>query len=402
MCRRLLWWAIAFTISSRAFTAAGQSPGWQGESSAAFEAFRAGDYSRAVVLYRSTLQTARAESISCDSTQQARSNLAVLYAALQRYEEAKHVIVDGIENECKGYGASEGALTWQASALGEVYRAERKYGESEEAFQSALKMAESLYGNQHPQVAIVLSNLGQLYVDEHRVAAAEPLLGRAVSIFEKSANVDHHLASAFNELAQCYLLDKQYAKAQPLLIRSLSIYERTLGPEHPYLAAPLSNLGFIYNATQQYASAIQVLERALSILEKSLGSTHPQAANILDILAASFWGQHEADKADLCLRRALSIARRDNVADFDRVRYLHDLADLDQMRHSYKEAEGLYRECLQALSHFDCNPVLREEITEDLAALLRNTKRSSEIDDLESHHPCAIPMPRQAAGIARK
>lgn len=82
-------------------------------------------------------------------------------------------------------------------------------------------------------------------------------------------------------------------------------------------------------------------------------------------------------------RRALSVAEGNDISTFDRIRYSHDLADLDRTRHRYDEAERLYRDCLGSLSSYQYNLELRKEIAQDLAALLRATKRPSEARQLE-------------------
>jgi tetratricopeptide (TPR) repeat protein len=383
---RRLWLIPLLGFLALDFAAAAYGSAWQDYAARAFEAFRSGNYPKSISLYEHALQNAGAISVSCEETQQVRDNLGVLYSALQRYAEAERIVLDGMDGKCKGSRLSESKSVAQSLALGEVYRVEQKYEPAQRAFQSALETAELLRAEKHPGVALVLTNLGQLYLDQRRILAAEPILQRAKDILLQSSDLDQHLASALNQLAECYLLEKEYARAQPLLVRSISIYEKELGPAHPYLAAPLSNLGFVYNSDGRFELAESVLTRALSIAQNSLGAGHPQVAQILDILAASFWGQKNAEKAELCLRSAVSVAESSHVLTFDRIRYSHDLADLDRIQHRYDEAEQLYRDCLHRLSSYQYNIELRKDIVQDLAALLRITKRSSEARQLESMH----------------
>ena len=57
--------------------------------------------------------------------------------------------------------------------------------------QRALAIDEDSFGNDHPNVAIDLSNLAVLLKDTNRLAEAETLMRRAVDILEKSLGVDH-------------------------------------------------------------------------------------------------------------------------------------------------------------------------------------------------------------------
>ena len=50
---------------------------------------------------------------------------------------------------------------------------------------------ERSYGPDHPNVAIRLNNLARLLQDTNRLAEAEPLIRRALAIFEASLGADH-------------------------------------------------------------------------------------------------------------------------------------------------------------------------------------------------------------------
>jgi Tetratricopeptide repeat len=54
-----------------------------------------------------------------------------------------------------------------------------------------LAINEKSYGQDHPKVAIRLSNLAQLLQATNRLAEAEPLVRRALAIFEASLGPDH-------------------------------------------------------------------------------------------------------------------------------------------------------------------------------------------------------------------
>jgi tetratricopeptide (TPR) repeat protein len=49
-----------------------------------------------------------------------------------------------------------------------------------------------------------------------------------------------------NDLAALYRRQGQYAQAEPLVKRALAIYEKALGPDHPSVATSLNNLAALY------------------------------------------------------------------------------------------------------------------------------------------------------------
>ncbi len=67
-------------------------------------------------------------------------------------------------------------------------------------------------------------------------------------------------------------------QARRLLERALAIQEAQLGPNHPQVAATLSNLGKVLHDLGDLAAARVAIERALEIYEAQLELHHPEAA----------------------------------------------------------------------------------------------------------------------------
>jgi tetratricopeptide (TPR) repeat protein len=54
-----------------------------------------------------------------------------------------------------------------------------------------LAIREKVLGSQHPEVAAVLYNLGELYRSQGKYSEAEPLLERSLAIMENALGPDH-------------------------------------------------------------------------------------------------------------------------------------------------------------------------------------------------------------------
>ena len=59
----------------------------------------------------------------------------------------------------------------------------------------ALAIKEKALGPDHPEVALALNNLAELYRDQGRYAEAEPLLKRALAIRKKVFGPDHPIVA---------------------------------------------------------------------------------------------------------------------------------------------------------------------------------------------------------------
>src|SRR5262249_29540651 len=73
-------------------------------------------------------------------------------------------------------------------------------------------------------------------------AEADLLLKRALAIKEKELGPDHpDVAIAMTDLATLYLDQGKYAEAEPMFERALAIREKALGTDHPDVASSLDN-----------------------------------------------------------------------------------------------------------------------------------------------------------------
>lgn len=129
--------------------------------------------------------------------------------------------------------------------------------------------------------ARLMNQAGMLLDVKGLHAEAEPLYARALAIVEKALGPDHpNVAMSLNNLAELYRMNGAYAKAEPLYARALAIWEKTLGPGHPNVAASLNNLAELYKAQGAYMKAKPIMHRALTILVASLGADHPYSQTV--------------------------------------------------------------------------------------------------------------------------
>jgi tetratricopeptide (TPR) repeat protein len=106
-----------------------------------------------------------------------------------------------------------------------------------------------------------------------RLDEAEPLLRRALAIWDHSPRPDHFgTATALNDLAAVLLITNQLDEAEPLTRRVLEILlklTRLTGQEHPNLAACISNYRYILMARghgrEQIRARLDELGRAFEI-----------------------------------------------------------------------------------------------------------------------------------------
>jgi tetratricopeptide (TPR) repeat protein len=178
-----------------------------------------------------------------------------------------------------------------------------------------------------PEHGASLLKLGSLYMRQKRLAEAEPFLAKILAMAEAHLPADHiELATYLNHLALCLCYMGRLAEAESLAWRALSIHTRPGKLINPHMGQVLGTLGDIFDAQGRVGDAEDYYRRALLASQSAHGPDHLEVA-----LAASrlglFCHQHKkyADAAPL-LAQALAIleTRRglDHPATTDTARHL--------------------------------------------------------------------------------
>jgi len=232
--------------------------------------------------------------------------------------------------------------------LGVLYNAQSKYAEAEPLLKRALAIREKALGPDHPDVAETLNNLAVMYGKQGRYAEAEPLYKRALAIDEKALGPENPgLAPDLNNLAELYHTQGKYAEAEPLYKRALAIFEKALGPDHPDVATSLGNLAELYRDQGKYAEAEPLYKRSLAIREKTLGPDHPAVALTLHNLGRLYVEQGKYADAEPVFKRSLAILEKALGPKHSDVAIgLGALAALYDDEGRYAEAEPLYKRAL--------------------------------------------------------
>ncbi len=103
----------------------------------------------------------------------------------------------------------------------------------------------------------------------------------SLAIRDKALGNDHpDVAISINNLAQIYNFWGHYAEAEPLYKRPLEIDEKALAPDHPHVAIVLENYADLLWKTQRNAEAEEMEARAEAIRAKHSGDDQPDDDNL--------------------------------------------------------------------------------------------------------------------------
>ena len=174
----------------------------------------------------------------------------------------------------------------------------------------SLELKKELLGDYHPEVAINLNNIAQIYSQFGKFEKALPFQEQAMVAYKKSFGDEHlDFATSVNNLALIYFEMGLYEKALPLNELAFKTYKKSLGEVHPDVAMSLNNQAQVYYKLGQYDMSLQFQKQALNIYIKSQGENHPNVAISIDNLSQLYQDIGQYERALPLSEQALEIRK---------------------------------------------------------------------------------------------
>src|SRR5262249_14383876 len=136
--------------------------------------------------------------------------------------------------------------------------------------------------------ADILNYLGYLHGELNEPQVAEPLHRQVLEVRRRVRGEDHPaVALSLTNLGLTYFNRGDYGKAEPLFRQAAEVRKRTLGAAHPDYAESLVTLAALHRERKDYEQALELLKQALIATAKRLGEKveveqHPAGARIIN------------------------------------------------------------------------------------------------------------------------
>jgi serine/threonine-protein kinase len=174
-----------------------------------------------------------------------------------------------------------------------------------------LMMRQQLNGPQHPRVAGVFINLGNVKIQTGRYAEAEQDFRRALAIDQAWYGKDHpETARAETYVAQALNWENRYEESRNLLQLALSTTEQAYGKMHPRVALVLSNLGVVALQLGKLDDAEIDFSRMTRIYQAAYGDQHQFTALAENNLASVYLKKKEFARAERVLNDVIRVYDR--------------------------------------------------------------------------------------------
>jgi eukaryotic-like serine/threonine-protein kinase len=160
------------------------------------------------------------------------------------------------------------------NAMGVVLDNLGHYDEAEISLQRALELRRVQLGEDSPEVARVLTNLGNLARNRRAYADALALHRAALAIDQRALGDEHPvIGQHLHNIARLLLLTGAHDEALASYQRALAAKLAAFGPMHVEVARTYNSLGLLYAAAGDAERAMAEYERALAIYE---AHAHPE------------------------------------------------------------------------------------------------------------------------------
>lgn len=204
--------------------------------------------------------------------------LSHVYEALGLYRDSKALAEKSLT--LPRASGREGDLQ-KAAALLDLGRSNMRLGDREQAriaFERALALRVRVLGEDHLDVARVLTNLGAVQTQLERFDEAVLTHNRALAIQQGAGADDSEIHPSLRGLGMVQMRQGDFRAALESFRSAQTIVEKKFGDNHPFSADSLHNVALALEKLNRFEEAQKLLERSLDIRKRVLPLDHPDLA----------------------------------------------------------------------------------------------------------------------------
>ncbi len=207
-------------------------------------------------------------------------------------------------------GPSDAAVAESEIHLAALAYEQGAWVEAEALLSKALRTRRTLRGDDHPEVAAVLRDLGEIIRARGDHGRAEELFRKALEIGQRHLDEDHpDVVSAMRGLSTALRNQRKFTEAETYARKVLAYHRSTTGGDSTHLADALSELGWVTYRLGRYDESLVLHEEALAIRRRLLGDHHAEVAEALNAIASVWASRGDAERSNEVRYEALEISR---------------------------------------------------------------------------------------------
>jgi tetratricopeptide (TPR) repeat protein len=177
-------------------------------------------------------------------TGEIQNSLGVVYFYQGKMGKAESMFNAAISTYA-GESAWAADISHSVNNLARVYQSKRKFAKAEELFKTSIRLTEERLGASHPELSIILENLGELYIEMKRYDEAAHYFQRSLAILEEGRPLlEFRILHTLHGLSKIFLAKGDKAQAETVLARATQIIgpKPTSNPEAPRILESYASL----------------------------------------------------------------------------------------------------------------------------------------------------------------
>jgi tetratricopeptide (TPR) repeat protein len=232
-------------------------------------------------------------------------------SGVKDYTKAEQVFLKAV-HEAERFAVDDWRVGVTLESLGQVYTAEKKFGEAESAYRRALGIVGKTNGDDSVEVANVNFDIANLMFDSGHQVDALTRVRKALSSYETSlGGTSVQAAAALCLMGNSLRSMKNFVDAEGPLKRCADIRETDGGIDSTELADALHSLALTYVGEGKYALAEPRFRLAEKIRESKLGLTSPLLALTMEDHAALLRTMGREKEAERLMLLSTAIRRNE-------------------------------------------------------------------------------------------
>jgi CHAT domain-containing protein/tetratricopeptide (TPR) repeat protein len=233
--------------------------------------------------------------------------------------------------------------------LGSLYTIKGEYERAEPLLRQAADIIGEKQGKAHPRYATCLNRVAVLLLAKGEYPQAGEHLRAAVRILEGACGKgDPAYGRSLVELGRWYATQGEYGEAEQHVTHGAAVIREVLGDEHAFYAESLYTLGGLRRVKSDYAEADKLIGQGIRVVDKKFGKKHRRYADGLHARAQLVLEQGDYSQAEEFESEALAI--RAEVLGKAHPAYANSLDALGRIycaRGDYRRAEETIRHAMQ-------------------------------------------------------
>jgi tetratricopeptide (TPR) repeat protein len=289
---------------------------------------------------------------------------------LTREELQKEIVVyeaASLHAETPNMSAIQAGQIW--SRLGSLYQDAGMYGQSERAFEHAMRLL-TVTPVSKPDLATAIDDLGTLYMETGNVKEAEHAESKALKIREES-NLKSELPKSWYHLATLYLREHHPGKAREFAQRAVDAFFADASAVPEDKTGSLLVLASSLCQSHQYSEAITKLQSALQMTTETYGSSSfPTGLNTF-LLGYGYWKNRDLTSASELMQRGSDIIGKELGSKHPAyLSVMTEYAKFLRDEHKQDVARAIERQVKQKRAQLNADPAYSHNLqTMDITAL---------------------------------